>query len=144
MKTIFFSVLSLFLISHITFSQNADAILGDWFNAEKDGKIRIYKSGNLYFGKLIWGKELYEADGKTSRKDVNNTNALLKGRPLLNLPILEQFEFYQNEWRNGKVYDPKSGKTYDGFLKLKDGKLEIRGYVGIAAFGKTTVWTKAQ
>lgn len=126
------------------FPQKADAILGEWLNAEKDGKIQMYKSGSRFFGKLVWGKNFYESDGKTLRKDVNNSDATLKSRPLLNMPILEGFEFQNGEWRNGKVYDPRSGKKYDGILKLNGDKLEIRGYVKLEAFGKTTVWTQAQ
>ncbi|WP_428665172.1 DUF2147 domain-containing protein [Runella sp.] len=143
MKILLISASLLLLSDKSTFGQNADAILGVWLNADKDGKIQIYKSGNEYFGKLIWGKNLYESDGKTPKKDVKNSDATLKGRPLLNMPILEHYVFQKGEWRNGKVYDPKSGKTYDSVMKLKDGKLEIRGYIKVVTFGKTTVWTKA-
>jgi uncharacterized protein (DUF2147 family) len=144
MKTLFFATTLLLAGSKSAFPQKADDISGEWFNTEKDGKIQIYKSGNRYFGKLVWGKNFYESDGKTLRKDVNNSDVTLKGRPLLNMPILEGFEFQNGEWRNGKVYDPRSGKKYDGILKLNGDQLEIRGYVKIEAFGKSTVWTRAQ
>ena len=144
MKTLLISASLLLFSGKSAFSQKADDIVGEWFNAEKDGKIQIYKSGNRYFGKLNWGKNIYESDGKTLRKDIHNSDATLKGRTLLNMLILESYEFQKGEWRNGKVYDPRSGKTYDGILKLNGDKLEIRGFVKIEAFGKTTVWTRAQ
>ncbi|AEI46609.1 DUF2147 domain-containing protein [Runella slithyformis] len=144
MKTLLISASLLLVAGKSAFSQKADDIVGEWLNAEKDGRIQIYKSGNRYFGKLIWGQNIYESDGKTLRKDIHNSDATLKGRTLLNIPILESYEFQKGEWRNGKVYDPRSGKTYDGILKLNGDKLAIRGFVKVEAFGKTTVWTRAQ
>ncbi|MBD1384319.1 DUF2147 domain-containing protein [Mucilaginibacter rigui] len=47
----------------------ADKILGVWLSEDKTGKIDVYKVNGKYFGKLIWGKTIYEADGTTSRKD---------------------------------------------------------------------------
>jgi len=57
-----------------TFPQTpeADKILGVWLSEDKTGKIDVYKTNGKYFGKLIWGKTMYEADGITSRKDVKN------------------------------------------------------------------------
>ena len=52
------------------FSQNTigDKILGVWLSETKEGKIQVYRIGNRYFGKLIWSNQMFEADGKTSKK----------------------------------------------------------------------------
>ena len=128
----------------MAFSQNGDGdkILGEWLNEEKDGKIQIYKTGNLYFGKIIWGKNIFEDDGKTSKKDVNNPDDKLKSRTILNMIILNDFVYGDEIWDNGKIYDPKSGKTYSCTIKLKEDKLQIRGYVGISLLGHTTYWER--
>ena len=127
-----------------TFAQTADAdkILGVWLSEDKTGKIDIYKAGNKYFGKLIWGKTMYEVDGITSKKDVKNKNERLRSRELKNLVMLTEFVYHDGVWDGGEIYDPYSGKTYDCTLKLKDGKLNIRGYVGVSLFGRTTVWER--
>lgn len=137
-----FFILLLIVGCNAGFAQDADAITGIWLTAEKDGRIEIYKSGDRYFGKLIWGKKLYEADGKTLKKDVKNPDVQLRGRTLLNIILLKDFTYDDGEWTGGKIYDPRSGKTYSSIIKVQDGSLILRGYVGIAAFGKSTVWQK--
>ncbi len=122
--------------------KEADKVLGIWQNETKDGRIEIYKSGTSYTGKLIWGNRMFEADGKTSKKDVNNPNPKLRARPLQNLVMLNNFTYANGVWEDGTIYDPDSGKTYDCLIRLKNEKLEIRGYVGLSLFGRTVVWER--
>lgn len=121
----------------------ADKILGHWLNKEKDGRIEIYKNGNKYFGKLVWGEKIFEADGKTSKKDAKNEHTNLRTRDLVGLVLLTNFIYADGVWTDGKIYDPKSGKTYSCHIKFRGDKLEIRGYVGITLFGRTTIWSRA-
>ncbi|WP_343692696.1 DUF2147 domain-containing protein [Chitinophaga sp.] len=143
MKRIAFLLITLLFSTQVLLAQ--DKILGNWLSEEKDGRIEIYKTGDKYFGKLVWGRDLMEADGKTPRKDrtdVKNSDPKLRSRPLLGLVLLTNFTYDDGEWNGGKIYDPKSGKTYSCTMKLKGDKLEIRGYVGVSMFGRTTVWTR--
>lgn len=121
--------------------QSVNAILGTWLNQEKDGKIEIYQVGTKYFGKLVWGKTILDANGN-SKKDTKNPDDQLKTRNLLNLLILTDFVYNGGQWEDGKIYDPKSGKTYSSVMKLDGDNLDIRGYVGISLFGRTTIWTR--
>ncbi|MEI6948393.1 DUF2147 domain-containing protein [Paraflavisolibacter sp. H34] len=125
------------------FAQNADAVLGTWLSEEKDAKILIYKTGDKYFGKLVWLKTPYEADGKTPKTDKKNGSAALRSRPLQNLVILTNFSYDDGAWEDGKIYDPESGKTYSSTMKIEGNNLRLRGYIGISAFGRTAVWTKS-
>jgi uncharacterized protein (DUF2147 family) len=122
---------------------NADAILGTWINEEKEGRIEIFKTGNKYAGRIVWLKEPNEPDG-TSKKDKKNSNESLRKRNILNMEILSGFTYEDGRWTGGEIYDPKSGKTYSCNMKLKANKLEIRGYVGLSLFGRTTTWTRYQ
>jgi uncharacterized protein (DUF2147 family) len=122
---------------------NADAILGAWINEEKEGRIEIYKSGNQYAGRIVWLKEPNEPDG-TPKKDKKNSSESLRKRNILNLVILSGFKYEDGRWTGGEIYDPKSGKTYSCNMKLKANKLEIRGYIGLSVFGRTTTWTRYQ
>jgi uncharacterized protein (DUF2147 family) len=118
--------------------ESADDVVGIWLSEKKDGRIQIYKGTNgKYYGKLIWGAHMYEADGKTSRLAKN-------GKPFKDLVMLQDFEYADGVWENGTIYDPEEGKTYDCRIKKKNNTLEIRGYVGISLFGRTTVWTRFQ
>lgn len=118
------------------FSQKADDILGYWMNPEKNAKIQVYKNGNKYMGKIVWMKEPYEADGKTLKKDA-------KGKmPILNIVFISNFVFDGEEWVDGTIYDPSSGKNYSGKMSLEGNKLELRGYLGSPMLGKSVYWTK--
>ncbi len=133
-----------FLMTQTVFAQATagDKILGTWLSEDKTGKIEIYKTGNSYYGKLIWGKTMYEADGKTSKKDEKNQDASKRSRNLKDMPILTDFAYNKDVWEDGKVYDPYSGKTYSSTMKIKDSKLHIRGYIGVSFIGRTNVWTR--
>ena len=39
------------------FAQNADAIVGKWYNTEKDAQVEIFKEGGKYSGKIVWLKD---------------------------------------------------------------------------------------
>lgn len=142
MKKLTLLLFTLFIATGSLFAQGAgDKILGTWLNEEKDGKIEIYKSGSKYFGKLIWGKNMYEPDG-SSRTDIKNPDPKLRTRKLQDLVLLTNFTYDDGEWEGGKIYDPKSGKTYSCVMRFKGAILQIKGYVGITLLGRTTVWTR--
>lgn len=136
-KTFIFS-LSILFCSFLAIGQTAaDQILGEWLSAPKDGKILIYKQGDLYHGKISWSKT-------PGSKDVHNPDPALRSKDLLGQVILKNFKFTGDAWEKGTIYDPHSGKTYDCILKLKNQNktLDIRGFVGMAMFGRTSTWTK--
>jgi len=143
MKNLSVLVVILLLSIKSAFSQSTDAVLGMWLNEEKDVKVFVYKTSDKYFGKIIWLKEPTEADGKTPKMDVKNSTPALRDRPIQNMVILSKFVYKDGEWVDGEIYDPKSGKTYRATMKLKGNTLQLRGYVGLAAFGRTTEWTRS-
>lgn len=145
-KVIYVFVLAFFFVSkmHAQVITEGDKVLGVWLSEEKDGKVEVYKSGNKYMGKLIWSKNMYEPDGVTSKKDIKNAEEKLRSRNLKDLPLLADFVFEDGAWTDGKIYDPKSGKTYSSTMKLQGNTLNIRGYVGISLLGRTTVWTRVK
>src|SRR5215217_2150749 len=102
---------ALVICSIMAVAQKKDDILGKWISANKEGQIEIYKKGDKYFGKLAWIKEPNDDKGKP-KLDVKNPNASLRSRTLLGLEILKDFNFDDNQWADGTIYDPQTGKTY--------------------------------
>src|SRR4030095_12551770 len=100
-------------ISLVAHSQNkADDIIGIWLTGGKEpAKIQIYKSGEKFYGKIIWLKNPTE-NGK-QRGDANNPDKEKRGNPIIGLIMLKDFKFDgDDEWKEGDIYDPESGKTY--------------------------------
>ena len=137
-------IVTAFLFSLNSYSQNkADDIIGIWFTGGKEpAKIQIYKSGEKFYGKIVWLKNPTE-NGK-QRMDGNNPDKAKQSNPIIGLLMLTGFKFDgDDEWKGGDIYDPESGKTYSSYIYLKDkNTLKVRGYIGISLFGRTETWTK--
>ena len=122
-----------------------DKLEGLWYNQEKTAKIQIYRAvDNKFWGKIVWLKEPNK-DGKP-KVDEKNQKENLRSRPIMNLPILSHFvKKDEDTYEDGKIYDPKNGKTYSCIITYRNDKeLGIRGYVGVSLIGRTTTWTKAE
>lgn len=139
------SIISLLLIVFSTtiFAQNADDIVGVWWTEDKDGKVEIYKKGDVYYGKLIWLKEPNE-NGKPKLDD-ENPDPKLRNRPLQGLVLLSGLVFEGDEWDDGEIYDPESGDTYSCYVELESpNRLKLRGYIGFSLIGRSSYWTRAE
>lgn len=132
------------IVLPVSAQRKANDIVGFWLNQDADAKVEIYKSGDKYFGKIVWLKTPIDPVTKKEKLDSKNPDNSLKQRPILNLEILKHFVFDgDNEWNDGAIYDPKSGKTYSCLIKFEEAnKLKIRGYIGVSLIGKTTYWTR--
>lgn len=75
--------------------------------------------------------------------DRNNPDASLREKPLCGLTIGTGFRLDgTDKAEDGKLYDPKSGKTYQGTMRSEGDVLHLRGYIGIKAFGRSEDWQR--
>jgi uncharacterized protein (DUF2147 family) len=128
-----------------------DKILGyyltfdDETGAEKS-QVQIYKDANgKYYGKIVWLKEPMK-NGKP-KVDDKNPDPKLQSRATMGLEILKGFKFDKSgeEWNDGSIYNPASGKTYNCYINFESAnKIKIRGFIGASwmGLGKTAYWTK--
>jgi len=143
MKKIKSTVVMLFIAITSRMAQNKeDVIIGIWETETKDAKMEIFKSGNLYNGKLLWGDKIVEADGKTSKKDIHNPDTKLRTRNIIGIVNLSGLKFENGKYVDGSIYDPPSGKTYDCKAWIENGKLQLRGFIGFSLIGRTATWHK--
>ena len=141
---------SMLMVNAICYAASGDDILGVWNNEEKDGKIEIFKCSEKYCGKIVFAKEPNYPAGSTEgipgspRLDNKNPDAAKRTRPIVGLQIVTGFIFAgDGVWKDGTVYDPKSGNTYRGKMTLVSAStLVLRGFVGISLFGRSTTWTR--
>jgi hypothetical protein len=58
MKLLKGTMMLLFLLMATAFQvQSGDEILGEWLSSSGEGKFRIFKSGEYYYGTIYWLKE---------------------------------------------------------------------------------------
>lgn len=136
------NALILFLVFAGNFVFGQDITKGLWFNEEKEAKIQFFEKEGKLFGKITWLKE--PKDNGKDKTDKNNPNPDLRNKPIIGLVILKDFDKDGKNWKNGEIYDPKSGKTYSSTIKWSgENQLNIRGFIGVALVGKTTKFTRA-
>ena len=142
MRQLFFAAFLLFTAAHAAAQTDttADAILHTWITQEKDGKMQMVRTGATYAGKMIYGKELLEADGKTYKLDLHNPDTTLRSRSLKDYDLLTGLAHKDGKWSGGKCYDYKTGNSYDVYLELKNGAMYMRVYKGVPMFGRTLKW----
>ncbi|MDD2596899.1 MAG: DUF2147 domain-containing protein [Candidatus Cloacimonetes bacterium] len=143
MKKLILPILALLFIIPI-FAQNADRITGVWFNGEKSSKIEITQAKDgSFIGKIIWLKEPNDSAGNP-KTDTKNSDDKLAKRPLMNLQVLSGLTYDgKSKYSGGKIYDPKSGKTYSAKAEMTNNNtLALRGFIGIALAGRTDTWIR--
>ena len=138
-------IIFLFFLANHLLSQtfNADAVVGAWLTASSKAKVEVSKENNKYNGKIVWLKNPTYQDGKV-KVDKNNPDKSKQSVPLMGLNMLKGFVFDKDEWEDGTIYDPDNGKTYSCYIKYRDGKLDLRGYIGISLIGRTQHGLKSQ
>jgi uncharacterized protein (DUF2147 family) len=144
-STILITLAILMLLPLALFAQKeSDRITGVWFNGEKTSKIEIFETKDGSFaGKIIWLKEPNDASGKP-KVDNKNPEVKLQKRPLMDMVILSGLTSEgKTKYANGKIYDPKSGKTYSAKAELTNNNtLALRGFIGVSLVGRTDTWTR--
>ena len=136
-----------------------DKILGKWATEGGKSHVELKKCGDAICGTIVWLKSpTYGAnddavkDGKAAagatKVDTENPDASKRTQPIVGLTFLKGFKYDagDDEWTNGEIYDPESGKLYVGELKMNgDNSLKLNGHLKISRFlGKKQTWTRVQ
>ncbi len=138
MKKIF-ALCAFFALSSMTFAQ----IEGKWKTIDDvSGKaksiVEIWKKNDgKYYGRvfqLLIKPENPRCTGCTDDR---------KNQPILGMEVIRGLKKDGNEFSGGTITDPKNGKTYKCLVTREGNKLNVRGYVGVSAFGRTQTWVKA-
>lgn len=130
----------------------AGAILGTWRTepGEQGGRahVEITRQGDRFVGTIVRLEEpdfpAGHARAGQPKVDLENPDPKLRERPIVGLRILAGFTWDgEGEWTGGTIYDPANGKTYKAKMRLENrDTLDVRGYVGVPLFGRTTTWKR--
>jgi uncharacterized protein (DUF2147 family) len=142
MKTLITAVaLSLLTIS-TAFAQD---VFGKWKTVddntgEAKSILEIYKVDGKAYGRV------FEILNKEHKYDLCTAcEGADKDAPIEGLVIMKNLEEDNDEWNEGTIVDPESGKEYDCYIKLESKeKLKIRGYIGFAVLGRTQYWYRVE
>ncbi len=111
-------------------------LIGSWKTSD-NSIIRVYacQGSNLCARLVTVGPK------DDPKVDLNNPDAALRSRPLCGLTIGTGFApDGASSAKDGKIYDPESGKTYSAQMQGDGDVLKLHGYVGISLLGRTETW----
>ncbi len=93
------------------------SIYGEWLPPDRDVVIRIQPCEAA--SQTLCAELIRHAYANLSTKDVLNPNPALRDRPLDGVGILANVKAKgRDSWKGGKLYDPRTGKSYYPKLKL--------------------------
>ena len=106
-----------------------------WFNiTEKDG---------VYSGKIV---KMFPKPGDPPPESWRCTKCegAEQNAPVLGLSLIKNMKRNGLAYENGTIMDPRDGTVYRALMNLSpDGKkLEVRGYLGYAVFGRSQMWNR--
>ena len=143
-----FKLISALLISGLPCFAYANDITGLWKNIDdKTGsskavlEIRQEPNGT-YTAKII---KVTPRPGYTPKETCIKCPAPYTNKPILGMDVLTGLKYVEGlNFSGGKIIDPLSGNIYSMEAKLSpNGKrLNLRGYVGISALGRSQTWIK--
>jgi uncharacterized protein (DUF2147 family) len=109
------------------------AILGTWLTESGHGVIEIVRCENAMCGTIVG---IDRTPDEPMPIDVT-------GRSQCGLTIISDVTQAENDAWHGKIVDPRDGTTYHAKLWVgSEGRLNLRGYVGIPLLGSTQVWSR--
>lgn len=141
MKRIIFSVIFMMMPLAAAFAQD---VIGKWKLEDGTAIVEVYKSGDVYNGKIVWLSEPTEEDG-TPAKDTNNPDPKLRSREILGLNMLHGLKKEGSKYAGGKIYDPGNGKTYNCSMQVSGDVLKVRGSLDARGLlGRTMDWFRVK
>tara|TARA_R110000787_G_scaffold19396_5_gene58262 strand:+ start:3718 stop:4146 length:429 start_codon:yes stop_codon:yes gene_type:complete len=138
-------LLSLTFILLFSISSYSQTIFGTWNSFDEETNkiesiIEVYKKEGKAYAKIIFITDLEKRSATCTA-----CKGKLKDTPILGMDILSGLKKDDDEWSGGRILDPKNGKEYKCYIKLKDDTtLKLRGYIGISLFGRTAIWKRAE
>ncbi|QOR73614.1 Uncharacterized conserved protein, DUF2147 family [Cruoricaptor ignavus] len=129
---------SAMLISALSFAQ----IEGKWQTVDDEtGKpkaiVEVFKkTDGKYYAKI---EKLLV---KPANNNCVNCTDDRKNKPLEGMEIIRGLKKEGDKFTGGSIVDPQNGKTYKCAVSRDGNKLNVRGYLGVAALGRTQVWNK--
>lgn len=107
----------------------ADSIQGEWLTQDGGSKVRIGPCPGK--ADQICGVVSWLPTATANNLDTRNPNAALRSRTIVGAStIMGMKQAAPGKWTGGKLYDPATGKTYDGKISANpNGTLKIEGCV---------------
>ena len=134
-----------FFLPPAALAQERDA-LGLWrtFNdstGQAEALVRITDSGGELRGEVV---KVFSPPAPSPDPLCEECSGELHNKPITGMTILRGLRWDGEQYAGGEILDPDSGTVYRCRLRVVEGgnKLEVRGFIGVALFGRTQTWLR--
>lgn len=135
------------------------ALAAPWFNApaqapslpglwktishrtgQPDGLVRVREENGELVGRV---EKILRPSASGGNPVCERCTGPLKDQPVIGLPILRVRAESEGRY-TGEVLEPDTGRSYRCIVTVLDGgsRLEVRGYVGVPALGRSEFWAR--
>lgn len=129
-------------------AETPEAVIGFWKSIdEQEGFttsiMAVYRYDDQLYGRIIVSFD--EQDGtllETHEMPLQRVSTLPSNPKLLAVDLFWDLQWENSRWRDGKILDPRTGKTYTCETWVKGNLLILRGKVG--PFGMNTIFHQAR
>ncbi|MBI4125764.1 MAG: DUF2147 domain-containing protein [Deltaproteobacteria bacterium] len=129
-------------------SGKKDSPVGYWKTiSDKTDKprsvVQVYESGGVVYGKIVKSLVPGEGPGDLCEK----CEGEFHNQPVIGMRFMWGLqEDEDGVWKEGRILDPDSGKTYKCKITLlpEGDQLKVRGYIGFSLLGRNQVWHRVR
>lgn len=111
----------------------------DGVTGQSEGWFLIYEKNGLYEGAIA---KIFPKPGDAPNPTCPKCEGEQRNAPMLGLTFIKRMQRNGLKYQDGTILDPRDGSVYTALMEVSpDGqKLTVRGYLGIALFGKNQIW----
>jgi len=115
----------------------------DEHSGQAKGLVRIKEVNGQFEGKI---EKIFPTPGDDPAPKCEKCEGPRRNQPVLGLTFLWGLKKQGDEYQDGEILDPETGKIYRAKIKLADGgrKLEVRGFIGVSLFGRSQTWLREE